>query len=78
MIRNILVSIIMGAFFVGCTTFTHPGKDPKEFAGDRKSCEQYVADNPGPNATCEKDSAVCATCEDVKRCLEQKGWKRVR
>jgi hypothetical protein len=66
----------------------------RELERDRKDCERYVANNPAdPNATCKVASsgadglyrsvppaadAVCATCEEVKRCLvEQKGWKRV-
>ncbi len=79
MIGNFLICAAAAVFISGCTTFSHPTKTQDDFNRDRKECEQYAAANPGDNATCARETVTCATCEDVKRCLqEKKGWTRVR
>jgi hypothetical protein len=78
-VRNLLWCVFVIACLFGCTTFTHATKEPGEFGRDRKECERYVAEHPGEFGTCSVESPTCATCEEVKECLEAlKGWKRVR
>jgi len=77
--KRVLFLCVITMLFFSCTTFSHPTKNAKDFDQDRRECEQYAAANPS-SGTCKKDSFFgCATCDDVKRCLEeQKDWKRVR
>jgi hypothetical protein len=58
MIRNILLCAAASILIFGCTIFTHATKDPTEFDRDRRDCEQFVANNPDPNATCKADTST--------------------
>jgi hypothetical protein len=78
MIKGILLATVAVCFLSCCTVFQHPTKTQVDLDRERKECEQFIAENPDPDATCKRD-VWCVTCEEVKRCLEeQKGWKRVR
>jgi hypothetical protein len=62
-----------------CEQYLAMNPGPNESRARMSTMKSSSASEGVPDFMQSDDEATCATCEDVKRCLEeQKGWKRVR
>ena len=75
--KYVVLLLTITFIIAGCgpTTYRHPYKSWKTFDNDRESCQRQAHRIAERKA---QEGKSCTVCNEIKRCLEEKGWEEVK